>query len=273
MKKSLLIIFVSLFSLCVSAQSYQQLSEQALDWVGKDSLRLAEKLFRQALKLEPANPHNALLFSNIGTIQRRQRKYEHAVESYTFALNFAPRAVPILLNRADTYMEMGVTDRAYIDYCEILDLDKAHKEALLMRAYIYVIRRDYKSARTDYNRLLELEAKNYNARLGLANLNQKQERYSEALEIINKMLVERPNDPVLYMTRAGIEQDMGHSDLALVDLDESIHLQPDYPQAYVARGEIYLSQKRKGLAKTDFEMAISLGVPYSDLKEELNKCK
>jgi len=60
----------------------------------------------------------------------------------SFALNFAPLAVPILLDRAAIYMEMGKTDRAYTDYCQVLDEDKQNKEALLMRAYIYVLRRD-----------------------------------------------------------------------------------------------------------------------------------
>ena len=67
---------------------------------------------------------------------------DKALESYSFALNFAPLAVPILLDRAAIYMEMGKTDRAYTDYCQVLDGDKQNKEALLMRAYIYVLRRD-----------------------------------------------------------------------------------------------------------------------------------
>lgn len=65
-------------------------------------------------------------------------------------------AVPILLDRAAIYMEMGKTDRAYTDYCQVLDEDKQNKEALLMRAYIYVLRRDYPAARMDYNRCWNL---------------------------------------------------------------------------------------------------------------------
>ena len=79
-------------------QTYQELCDRAVTYTEQDSLPQAETYIRRALKLEPANPHNALLFSNLGTIQRRQRKYEKALESYNFALNIAPRAVPILLN-------------------------------------------------------------------------------------------------------------------------------------------------------------------------------
>ena len=87
------------------SQTYQELSERAVAATEQDSLSLAEKYIEQALKMEPANPHNALLFSNLGTIQRRQHRYEQALDSYTLALNIAPRAIPALMNRAALYLE------------------------------------------------------------------------------------------------------------------------------------------------------------------------
>ena len=44
------------------SQTYQELSERAVAATEQDSLSLAEKYIEQALKMEPANPHNALLF-------------------------------------------------------------------------------------------------------------------------------------------------------------------------------------------------------------------
>ena len=248
--KSIFILFLLFFSLSLSAQTYSELSEQAIDCIEKDSLVRAEELLVQAMKLEPSNPHNALLFSNLGLVQKRLGRYDDALQSYTYALNIAPTAVPILLDRAALYMEKGMTDRAYLDYCEALDADKVNKEALLMRAYIYTIRRDYKAA-----------------------LEQKEGKFREALEIINKLLVENPDDATLYVARADVEREMEHVELALVDLEQAIRLSPSLIDAYLLRGDIYLLQKKKGLAKTDFEKAISLGVPQSDLYERLKQCK
>ena len=59
--------------------------------------------------MEPKNAKNALLFSNLGLVQRRLGEFDKALESYSFALNFAPLAVPILLDRAAIYMEMGLS--------------------------------------------------------------------------------------------------------------------------------------------------------------------
>ena len=130
----IIIALLFCFPVALSAQTYQQLSEKAIECIEKDSFHRAEELLLQALKLEPKNAKNALLFSNLGLAQRRLGEYDKALESYSFALNFAPLAVPILLDRAAIYMETGRTDRAYTDYCRVLDEDKQNKEALLMRA-------------------------------------------------------------------------------------------------------------------------------------------
>ena len=142
-----------------------------------------------------------------------------------------------------------------------------------MRAYIYVLRRDYPAARIDYNHLLELDPQSYSGRLGLATLEQKEGKFREALEILNKMLAAAPEDATLYIARADVEREMKHEDLALVDLEEAIRLDAASADAYLLRGNIYLAQKKKGLAKADFEKAISLGVPLADLHEQLRQCK
>lgn len=260
------------------SQTYQELSELAVAAAEQDSLSLAEKYIEQALKLEPANPHNALLFSNLGTIQRNQHRYEQALESYTFALNIAPRTVPILMNRATLYLELGKDDLARIDYSLVLDIEKENQEALLMRAYIYMRQRNYKFAKSDYERLLKLAPRSYNGRLGLATLEQKEGKYEAALAVLNAMIAEKGEDvttrqyAVLYVARAGVEQDMKHPDLALIDLEEAIRLDPSQTEAYLIRGQIYLSQKKKEWAKRDFEKAISLGVPQGELRDLLLQC-
>lgn len=264
------------------SQTYEELSERAVAATEQDSLTLAEEYIMKALKLDPANPHNALLFSNLGTIQRRQHRYEQALESYTLALNIAPHTVPILMNRAALYLELGKDEQARVDYALALDIETDNREALLMRAYIYRQKRDYKAARSDYERLLKLSPLSYNGRLGLAMLEQKEGNYEEALSLLNKMIVDKADEAtqimaplyaVLYVARAGVEKDMQHIDMALIDLEDAIKLDPSQSEAYLMRGQIYLSQKKKELAKRDFEKAVTLGVPQADVRDLLQQCK
>lgn len=283
MKKFIFIFLVwGAVAIPAFSQTYEELSERAVAATEQDSLTLAEEYIMKALKLDPANPHNALLFSNLGTIQRRQHQYEQALESYTLALNIAPHTVPILMNRAALYLELGKDEQARVDYALALDIETDNREALLMRAYIYRQKRDYKAARSDYERLLKLSPLSYNGRLGLAMLEQKEGKYEEALSLLNKMIADKADEAtqitaplyaVLYVARAGVEKDMQHIDMALIDLEEAIKLDPSQSEAYLMRGQIYLSQKKKELAKRDFEKAVTLGVPQADVRDLLQQCK
>ena len=76
------------------AQTYQQLSERAIECIEKDSLPQAEELLLQALKLEPKNAKNALLFSNLGLVQRRQSVMEN------FTICPRPRRVNVMSCRS-----------------------------------------------------------------------------------------------------------------------------------------------------------------------------
>ena len=61
----IIIALLFCFPAVAFAQTYQQLSERAIECIEKDSLPKAEELLLQALKLEPKNAKNALLFSNL----------------------------------------------------------------------------------------------------------------------------------------------------------------------------------------------------------------
>ena len=113
--------------------------------------------------MEPGNARNALLFSNLGTVQKRMGKTDEAIESYTMALNITPYSTAMLLNRASLYLDKGLTDKAYLDYCNVIDLLPENQEARMFRAYIYMQRRQYTEARIDYNAVLAKDVRNLTA--------------------------------------------------------------------------------------------------------------
>lgn len=269
-------------ALPAASQSYDQLFERIETAIRRDSLDVAEQCIRQALRLDPANAHNALLFANLGTVQRLRGQLSEALDSYTYALNMVPRNVPILLDRAALYLELGQLDKARIDYSLVLDLRPDDAEALRMRAYIYSEQKDYKSARADYEHLLKLLPQDFNGRLGLAMLCQKEGKLKEALAILDAMvnekgegtsLVTAPQHAVVYVARAGVQQEAGNLPMALLDLEEAIRLDDSRPEAYLMRGQIYLSQHKKSEAKADFEKALERGISPDDVAPLLSLCR
>ncbi len=283
MRPALWLMFCGLMAACpLSAQTYEAWCERAATAIEHDSLPQAEQYIREALKQDPANPHNALLFSNLGIIQRSQHKYGEALESYNLALGIAPRNVPILLNRAALCMELGQYEQAQADYSLVLDLQPGNRESLLMRAYIYRQKNDYRLARADYDTLLKRTPQDFEGRLGLAMLEQKEKKYDDALSLLTRMVDEKAEGTslltssqhaVVYVARAGVEKDMGDNDRALTDLNEAIRLDASLPEAYLVRGQVYLLQQQKGLARQDFERAAALGIPMAELKGWLEQCK
>lgn len=269
MRRMILIGLCCLVSWGISAQSYNELVEEAMACVQKDSLARAEQLFREALKLDPANARNALLFSNLGTVLKRQGKTDEAIEAYTMALNITPYATAMLLNRAALYLEKGLTEKAYLDYCNVIDLIPEDKEARLFRAYIYMQRRQYKEARIDYNVLLGKDAKNKTARIGLAMLDQKEGKFISARERMDRLVEEYPQDASLLKMRANIELEQQFIDMALLDLEAASKLDPKDADVHVMMGDIYAQQEKKELARQAYQRAIELGIPAVQLAEKL----
>ena len=54
------------------AQTYEEYIQKSYDFLDKNDLVSAEESIKAAMHLEPGNPTNYALLSNLGTIQRRQ---------------------------------------------------------------------------------------------------------------------------------------------------------------------------------------------------------
>ena len=127
--KRILLCLICIFSLLGSkAQSYN-------DW-WKKLWTILSRIVCNKLRNSFARLYGSILtmpgmrcfFSNLGTVLKRQGKIDEAIDSYTMALNITPYATAILLNRATLYMEKNLTEKAYLDYCNVIDLLPNDKE-------------------------------------------------------------------------------------------------------------------------------------------------
>ena len=85
MKCILFIVFFMAGFLSVSAQTYNEWIDKSFECIESEDWTGAEKALIGALRVQPANPQNALLLSNLGTIQRKMGKNDEALKSYTNA--------------------------------------------------------------------------------------------------------------------------------------------------------------------------------------------
>ena len=200
MKCILFIVFFMAGFLSVSAQTYNEWIDKSFECIESEDWTGAEKALIGALRVQPANPQNALLLSNLGTIQRKMGKNDEALKSYTNALMITPRSVTLLMNRAALFSEMEKFDDALKDYNQVLMLDDKEEDALYLRGLIRLEKNDTTACRKDFEQLLKINPKSSNARIGLAALMKLRGYYTEAIDLYTQVIRVNPEQTSLYFT-------------------------------------------------------------------------
>lgn len=170
MNRHLFSIILVFFSLNIFSQSRNEWVDKSFECIKNEDWTGAEEAILKALKSDPGNAQNALLLSNLGTIQRNLGKKEEALKSYNNGLMITPRSVTLLKNRAALLSEMNRIEEALQDYNQILLLDENEEESLYLRGLIRLEKGDTSACRKDFEQLVKLNPTSSNARLGLAAL-------------------------------------------------------------------------------------------------------
>lgn len=262
MKYRFLYIVFGILFVCVGlhAQTYEDMIAKSYEYVDQNDLFGAEETLKAAMRLEPANRYNYALLTNLGTVQRRQGKFEDAVVSYTAALSQQPNSELILKNRAELYMEMGQTDYAFVDYQHLLTLNPLNEEALFDRGLLYIQTQQFLLAEADFEKILELNPETVQGRMGIAILEKVRQNYTESEVIFTYLIDKYPANWRLYEERAELYYMMNKNGRAISDLNK-VFAEVSNPSAalYVLRGRIKLAQYEKESAAIDFKKAQELG--------------
>lgn len=261
----------SVFSL--SAQTYEEWVEKSCDYIDKGDLVSAEASLKAAMRLEPANPANFALLSNLGTIQRRQGKKEEALISYTAALSRHPRSLTILENRASLYTELGEREKALNDYNTLLSIDPEDQEALFCRGMIFIQMKNYLWAEQDFDKILEVNEKSVRGRLGHAILEKLRGNYDYSERIFNYLIKEMPREWILYEERADLYFLMGKNGRAMADINRIFTETTPTASMYVLRGKVKIALFERESAAEDFQKALELGYDADVIKELMNFTK
>ncbi|MDH6535352.1 hypothetical protein D0T51_09805 [Parabacteroides sp. 52] len=251
--------FFSFLSFTGYSQTYTEWIEKSYDFLEKDDLQAAEESIRAAMRLEPANPNNFALLTNLGTVLRRQGKYDEALVSYNSALSRLPNSIMLLDNRASLYAEMGETEKAIQDYTTLLMLETENQEALYNRGLLFLQVKNFLAAENDFDKLLELNDKTVRGRLGFALLEKMRGNYDESEIIYNYLISKFPRNWNLYEGRADLYFLMGKNARAMADINKIFVESTPTASLHILRGKVKLALYEKEAAKTDFLKAQEMG--------------
>lgn len=273
-KKALLLAINLIIGTSASlAQTYDEWITRSFDYIDQDSISQAENCLKQAMRLEPANPRNGLLFSNLGTLQRQQGKLEEAEMSYSCAIGLLEDMPNARVNRAQLYAEMERYQDAIEDYTILLSKEPHNEDWLYERALCRLMAQDTTGARLDLEFIDTFNPNSAKSRLGMAMVYKAEKEYSMAVDLYNALIEANPKSWSLLRDRAEVYYLSNRMGAALEDINESINRNPQDPMSYVLRAQIRYAKGDKEYARRDLNTAIEKGISPQIVSQLVEKCK
>ncbi|MDR1224702.1 MAG: tetratricopeptide repeat protein [Tannerella sp.] len=254
------------------AQTYEEMIKKSYEYADANDLPAAEEALKAAMRLEPANKFNFALLTNLGTVQRRQGKFDDALISYTAALSQRPKDELILINRAELYTEINETEKAISDYNTLIINYPAHEQGLYNRGLLYINTGEFLLAQADFELIVDTYKDTFLGRFGYAILEKARGNYDESEIIFNYLAGNYPDNMRVLEERAELYFLTKRNARAMADLNKVFKATAE-PAAefYMLRGRVKLAQYEKESAAIDFKKARDLGYDKETVEKLLKE--
>lgn len=257
----LLSLFLSFFASRAFATDpdYYLLMEKSDKAIAEGHWTEAEDALRQALRLEPANPSNILLLSNLGMIQFYDGRSDDAIATLTMAHRMAPNSVTVLQNRAKVYNSTGMIDQARMDYDQVIRLDSTLIEPRFYRAMISLHQGNFAAADSMVRTIEQMAPSSRLANAGRGLLYMSKAEFANAVPCLTSVIKDDP-DPSYIGSRAFCYLMLGELGQASEDIARAIELDPTDGELYLYRAMLNKMRYRPDDAQADADRARQFGV-------------
>lgn len=282
MKKEAILLLVSMlmsmYSINIYAQNdtittYEGWINASFNAIDNNKIPEAEECLKKAMKLEPANAQNGLLFVNLGTLQREQGKYTDAEVSYSCAIAMLNDNTKVFAARATLYSEMEQYQKALDDFNIVLEREPKNEEILYERALCKLIMNDTIGAKTDLEFIDTFNPNSAKSRLGMAMVYKAMGENAMAVELYDALIKANPKSWSLLRDRAEVYFMSKRLGAALIDIDKSIQMNGKDPLSYFMRAKIRWAKGDHEYARRDLNRAVDLGLPQSVAADLIEKYK
>ncbi len=243
---------------------YLQLADSAQYFIGKEDWSEAARCTREALRLDPGNVGNVMLFNNLGLASGMEGKIGEAMQCFDIALSRAPKSIPVLTSKAKIQIKASDSEGAMETLNTILSLDSIAEWPLQTRGLLRMRATDYRGAFDDFTLLSKHFPNNSWGPAGLAKCMEMQGYLSEAAgyysDAISRTL---PDDEDRVEFQLGLIENLGHLGKlseALETAKDAISEHPHDGRLYLLRGWIKKLLLIYREAEADKKLAIDYGV-------------
>lgn len=241
------------------SQAYLDLVGRADSACANGEWDQAASLIQRAMTLEPANPGNILLLSNLGIARFNLGQDSLALDAFDKALDIAPLSVTILSNRARVYAALDRDQDAFDDYARIMELDSTYISARLRHGLLALKHKMYSQAKDDIGYIAEHYPTSDEAFIGQATLHTSLGEYDKAIPYYNEILRIRPEGEY-YAARAYCNLMTDNLQDAAADIASAMELDPWDGELYLYRAALAKKHFRPDDARRDAQRAVELGI-------------
>ena len=231
-------------------------SERAL--ADNDYDRAALRLI-EAMSVEPQNPLNVALMSNLGMIYYYNEQDSLALATLTEAVRRSPRLVGAREHRARVLTGMGRDREAYDEYAAILEIDSVNTDARFFHGMMALYGGDLPTAQADFAVLQGVVPLSRRTTLAMATMHAFTGNNREAISLFRK-LIDVEKMPEYYAQLAGCLLAEDDLDSASRTIGEGLELFKDDPELIYYRAMLNHRRYMPEEAMRDARRAIELGV-------------
>lgn len=241
-----------------SSEGYIAFVDSADNYIKRERWEDAERMLIAAMRLEPANFSNALLFSNLGVVRTEMHRYPEALDAFELGLSLSPGSTTLRNNRARTLILVGDYETAKADLDTSLSTDSLQQWPLQIRGTILLSDGKIDEARKDFLSLSRHFPSNAAAMTGLARVAQREGKLPEALRYLDEAIsIDDSED--LHGERIILKINMQKYSEAAEEIRTCIKKNPENPYFYLWRGVLnrlnYLNEE----AAADRKIALNKG--------------
>ena len=208
----------------------------------------------------------------------QNKQYAEAVQAY---LSINPPTADAMLGIANSYQEMGDSDKAIEYYKKALDIKKVDSDIAYYIAVLYGEKEDYENAKIYLGKAIAFNTNNKQAieylksieDMDLANLlneaiaKYESEKYDEALTDFNKLLSKNSNNDYALYYRGMIYDSKGKHNEAIIDFKKTYDLNRGFAICPYMIASNYDALKNNKEAMKYYEMYANSDVPDDDYKK------
>lgn len=242
----------------LEAQPYYILVGEAEEALADDRLDDAAARLREAMQVDPDNPGNVLLLSNLGVIYWRCDEDSLALDVLNEANRRAPSMVTVLLNRGRLLLDMGHNREAFEDFNEVVALDSVNCPARYYRGTMSLYGGRLDMAEKDFDVLKRLKPKALDTAVALSALYSLSGRDREAIPYFERLVEEDPA-PEYFAGLAGCLLALQNYSRAAEVIEGGLKRYSHDPELYYYRAWLNRDRYRLDDARADAAKAVEYG--------------